>query len=173
MPCQSQSIKSVSIVHSTGRSISHDYPVNLSINLSVSVGACTKNNTRPRALTFAVRSSALLISSLSSSHLFDLSRAHITCLQSRDILRDRAKRILAADPSEIALCLLDRGYASETPNISSNSEEKLICWTYEKSQPRNCVHAEEHDEEGQESGTKSGGQCTDDRAGFLERSYTL
>jgi len=78
VPCQSQSVKSVSIVHSTGRSISHDYPVNLSINLSVSVGACTKNNTRPRALTFAVRSSALSISSLSSSHLFEKNKTNIS-----------------------------------------------------------------------------------------------
>lgn len=67
MPCQSQSqsVKSVSIVHTTGRSISHDSSVSLSINLSVSVGACTKNNTRPRALTSAVRYTDPLTSYLS------------------------------------------------------------------------------------------------------------
>lgn len=65
MPCQSQSVKSVSVARTTGRSISHNSPVSFSISLSVSVGACTKNNTRPRALTSAVRSSALSTSSLS------------------------------------------------------------------------------------------------------------
>lgn len=74
-------------VRSTGRSISHNSPVSFSISLSVSVGACTKEQHPPtRDLTSAVRSSCLVdLFSISSFHPLNLLRAHITCPRCRFI----------------------------------------------------------------------------------------
>lgn len=82
-PCHvslSQSNRYRSFTRPADRSVTITRSISRSIYLCLSVPV-QRNNTRPRALTFAVRSSALSISSLSSSHLFDLSRAHITCLR--------------------------------------------------------------------------------------------
>lgn len=81
------------------RSISHNSPVSFSISLSVSVGACTMNNTRPRALTSAVRSSALSTSSLSlhfiPSNLSRARTAYPNDVATSFILRDRTERGLS------------------------------------------------------------------------------
>lgn len=77
-PCHvSLSVKSVLIVRSTGRSISHNSLVNF-LDQSVCVCRCLykERNTRPRALTSAVRCPLPLpFFSSSSFHSFNLSRA--------------------------------------------------------------------------------------------------
>lgn len=72
----SVSVSQIGIGRSLDRSIDQS-PVSFSISLSVSVGACTKNNTRPRALISVVRSSALSTSSLSLHFIPSTSRASI------------------------------------------------------------------------------------------------
>lgn len=154
MPCQSQSVESVSVVRSTGRSISHNSPVSFSISLSVSVGACTKSNTRPRALTSAVRSSALSISSLSLHFIPSTSRAPMsTALSTKSRRRSYFVRSYREDslpePRTVARPPDPRtrilGHAGEFHEAGRA-----------KSRDRESAHedAEEHDEEGRESGTR-------------------
>lgn len=83
------------------RSISHNSPVSFSISLSVSVGACTMNNTRPRALTSAVRSSALSTSSLSLHFIPSTSRAPVPPIQ----MKSRHRSSFGMDRTERGLSL--------------------------------------------------------------------
>lgn len=152
VPCQSQSVESVSVVRSTGRSISHNSPVSFSISLSVSVGACTKSNTRPRALTSAVRSSALSTSSsISSFHPLNLSRAHVPPPVHHGVAApihtscDRTERIASPESRNGRFVLSILGHAGDLARR----------WASGKSRPRKRARdAEEHDEEGRESGTR-------------------
>lgn len=157
MPCQSQSVKSVSVVRSTGRSISHDSPVSLSISLSVSVGACTKNNTRPRALTSAVRSFALSTSSLSLHLIPSISRAPIPPIHevaTSFVLCDRTERI--ASPILKRLLVLPIAAAHIKHRTDPRTCKRIHDAGRTKSRGRESAHeiAEEHDEESRESGTE-------------------
>lgn len=182
----SVSVKSVSIVRSTGRSISHDSPVSLSINLSVSVGACTKNNTRPtRALTSAVRP---FIPSTSSSLSLRLLPSSLSCVciacprrRGREIALVRAERRSPSIHESHTPRSLVRGCARETNTCGRIAVDGR--------RPRGIIHADAGDvrksatentaarmqrnttrRKRRGSGMRDGRRCTDDRAGFLERS---
>lgn len=172
MPCQSQSVKSVSVVRSTGRSISHDSPVSLSISLSVSVGACTKNNIRPRALTSAVRSSALSTSSLSLHLIPSTSHAPIPPIHevaTSFIPRDRTERITS--PILERSLVLSIAAAHIKHRTNPRTRRRIHDAGRTKSRDRESVHELRRNtmKKAEKVGRK-GGRCTDDRPGLLERS---
>lgn len=163
----SVSVSQIGIGRSLGRSIDQS-PVSFSISLSVSVGACTKNNTRPRALTSVVRSSALSTSSLSLHFIPSTSRAPIPPIHevaTSFILGDRSERI--------ALPILERLHILSIAftHIKHRTGRRIHDAGRTKSRDRESAH------EMQRSTMKKagkverkGGRCTDDQPGFLERS---
>lgn len=149
MPCQSQSVKSVSIVCSIDRSIDQSRFPGQSLDQSICVCRCLYKEQHPlkRAITSAVRSSARSTFSLFSSHPHDLSRAYIIYSRRRDIAHIlQSRRKFAPRTFSIAAAHAKRRTRRRIHDAGR---------TCERSRTRNC--AEEHDEESQESGTESGG----------------
>lgn len=161
-------------VRSTGRSISHNSPVSFSISLSVSVGACTKEQHPPtRDLTSAVRSSCLVdLFSISSFHPLNLLRAHTTCPRCRFIpWRSHLREDRSADSRTGGPCPLDRTCVYRKTHRTNPRWEISRRWARAKSRDRESAQEVRRStmKKAEKVGRK-GGRCTDDRPGFLERS---
>lgn len=122
-PCHvslSQSNRYRSFARPVDRSVTIPRSVSRSVYLCLSVPVYKEQHTRPRprALTSAVRSSALSTSSLISSfHPLDLSRVHTAYPRSRDIIHtSRSRREDCLANSRTVARPLDRTCACKTPD---------------------------------------------------------
>jgi len=159
----SVSVSQIGIGRSLDRSIDQSRFPGQSLNQSICVCRCLYKEQHPPMRSHFCREILRLVDlfSISSSHPLNLLRIRTAHPRSRGIIyisRLHRENCLADPRIRRLLVLPIRAVQIKQPDESSDTKEnwrKFTCWANEKSWSRKCArNAEEHDEEGRESGTE-------------------